>query len=77
MHIGLRSKYCVQAAGGAAAFAIVPFTLLAMMPTNKTLMKKGPVSQMDNLFDSWNKMHLFRVAGSLVGLVTGLIALTA
>jgi hypothetical protein len=68
----------VWALGGVAVGAAIPFTLVAIMPTNRRLLDGGalPSAEAARLLTRWGRLHWVRsglgVAGLLALVLTGL-----
>jgi hypothetical protein len=64
--------------GGILLFAVVPFTLLVIFPTNKKLQDKEldvNSAEAERLLRLWNKLHAVRSGLSLLAFVVFLFAL--
>jgi Domain of unknown function (DUF1772) len=65
--------------GGAFLFAVVPFTLIVIFPTNKQLESDEldlSSNQAENLLYLWGRLHAIRSGLSFLAFVIFLIALT-
>ncbi|PYO18075.1 MAG: DUF1772 domain-containing protein [Candidatus Rokuibacteriota bacterium] len=64
------------AVGGIIVGALVPFTLLAIVPTNRRLLASTPLDDRDAfaLLQRWGRLHWIRSALGAVGLVVLLLA---
>ena len=71
-------RNCMAIVGGFLMVAVVPFTLLAIMPTNKALMAlaldKTPVDA-EPLLRRWGRLHAIRTLLSLLSLLVFLFVL--
>ena len=67
----------VWLAGALAVGAVVPFTLLVIMPTNRALLGGAPLGDGDarRLLQRWGRLHAVRTALGGVGVLTFLLAL--
>src|SRR5688572_7284344 len=64
-------------AGAAMIFAVIPFTLIVIMPTNKRLLDPGlqPASdEAHHLLVRWGHLHSFRTVASLAATIAFVIA---
>jgi hypothetical protein len=64
--------------GGILLFAVIPFTLIVIFPTNKDLQSEEldvASAQAERLLRLWNKLHAVRTALSLFAFVIFLFAL--
>ena len=58
--------------GGIVLVAVVPFTLVVIMPTNKKLLRLDPDKDpelADDLLRKWNRLHAVRTLLSLIAFV--------
>ena len=65
--------------GGLLVFAVVPFTLIVIFPTNKKLQSNEldvTSAEAERLLVVWNKLHAVRSALSLLAFLIFLLALT-
>ena len=60
--------------GGCLLGAVVPFTLVAIFPTNKALLAEGAASDARRLLVRWNRLHAVRTVLSLAALLLFLLA---
>jgi len=64
--------------GALLIFAVIPFTLLIILPTNKQLLAPGPQyesAHTQRLLVRWGQLHAVRTLASLAATVTFLIAM--
>jgi hypothetical protein len=64
-------------AGALFLLAVVPFTLLVVLPTNKLLLDlhaKGQIGNAQELLDRWNALHAVRTGLSVVAFLFMLLA---
>jgi hypothetical protein len=84
--VGLGSAFTAWAIGASAAWlvggvllgAVVPFTLVVILPTNKQLLDPAIGADLDRarvLLARWNRLHAVRSALGLGALLTFLIVL--
>ncbi len=65
-------------AGGGLLALVIPFTLLVIFPTNRTLLDPATSGDLDlagTLLARWNRLHAVRTALSLTALVVFLAVL--
>ena len=65
-------------AGGLLLIAVIPFTFLAIMPTNRVLLDPAAAGDPDRvgvLLGRWNRLHAVRSALSLAALAVFLVLL--
>ncbi|GBF97902.1 hypothetical protein Rsub_10257 [Raphidocelis subcapitata] len=61
---------------GALLLSVWPYTLLAMMPTNKKLInKEGSEEERAELAQKWGRLHLYRTAAGLASFTAMALAL--
>ena len=76
---GWISHHAAWIAGGALFFAVIPFTLFVIFPTNKKLQSEeldASSAEAERLLRLWSKLHAVRSALSLSAFVIFLFALT-
>jgi hypothetical protein len=65
-------------AGGVLVGAVVPFTLIFIMPTNRRLLDTNSVpaeNEISSLLAKWGQLHAVRTYLSLIGFVVLLVQL--
>jgi hypothetical protein len=75
--LGLLKQHWLWMLGGSLVGAVVPFTLIVIMPTNRLLLDDGKeldVATLEFLLAKWARLHTVRMVLSLLGFLALLCA---